>query len=219
MIDLHKPGLVLFDMDSTLITIECIDEIAELAGCRYLVEQITAAAMRGELDFAASLRQRMQLLKGVAQADFQQLFEPIPWSQGAVELLTWFRQLGWKTAVVSGGFTWFAEQLQQQAPLDIVIANQLIWDGDRLTGDVAEPIIDAQAKAAAVTQLAQQFGIAMEQTIAVGDGSNDSLMLQQAALGIAYCAKPALQAVADVVINEPNLSAIKAHLTQQSTSN
>jgi phosphoserine phosphatase len=217
MVDLSKPGLVLFDMDSTLITIECIDEIAALAGRKTEVAAITTAAMEGKLDFAASLRERVRALEGVDRQQFEQLFNPIPFTPGAAELIQWFRQQGWKTALVSGGFTWFAERVKNELQLDIAIANELIWQQDRLTGYVQEPIVDAQYKANMVIELARQFGIEENNTIAVGDGANDALMIEAANLGVAFCAKPALQQLADIVITEHNLMALVEPLKTRGT--
>ncbi|WP_411360479.1 phosphoserine phosphatase SerB [Pseudidiomarina salilacus] len=212
MVNLSQPGLVVFDMDSTLITIECIDELAALVDRKAEVAAITAAAMRGELDFAGSLRQRVAVLAGLERDQLAQLFQPIPLTLGAAELITWFRQKGWRTAVVSGGFTWFTEQLASAIGLDQHCANSLLWDADKLTGKVAEPIVDAQRKASQLKVWAEHYQIPLAQTIAVGDGANDQAMLEAAAVGVAFCAKPALQAVADIVINEPNLMALAHHL-------
>ncbi len=208
MVNFDKPGLALFDMDSTLITIECIDEIAALVGRKNEVAAITAAAMEGQLDFAQSLRERVLALEGVERDAFEQLFNPIPLTAGAAGLIKWLQQRGWKTALVSGGFTWFAERVQNELQLDVAIANQLQWQNERLTGYVEEPIVDAQYKANMVTELAQKFGIDADNTIAIGDGANDALMIQAAELGVAFCAKPALREIADIAIDEPNLLAL-----------
>ncbi|CAI8152680.1 MAG: Phosphoserine phosphatase [Pseudidiomarina mangrovi] len=218
MIDFSQPGLAVFDMDSTLITIECIDEIAERGHCKPQVAAITEAAMRGELDFAASLRQRVALLRGVKEQCLAEIFSPLPLTPGAVELMAWLRQRGWRTALVSGGFTWFAEQLQHYLQLDHAVANRLeIRDGE-LTGEVLAPIIDAEAKAQQLKQLAAQWQIPLHNTIAVGDGANDIAMLQAAGFGVAFCAKPALQSYAQLVINEADLSAIARYFDAQGSS-
>ncbi|MDX1706241.1 phosphoserine phosphatase SerB [Pseudidiomarina sp.] len=215
MIDLSRPGLIVFDMDSTLITIECIDEIAGLAGRKAEVSAITEAAMRGQLDFAASLQQRVQVLAGVAETELTTLFDPIPVSPGAAELIAWFKQLGWKTAVVSGGFTWFTQKLRAALKLDADIANQLEWYQQQLTGRVSLPIVDAQVKADSLRQLAQRWQIDITNTIAVGDGANDIPMLQAAGLGVAFCAKPKLKEIADIVIESPDLMLLKTQLEQR----
>lgn len=205
MINLMQPGLVVFDMDSTLITIECIDEIAALAGKKAEVSAVTEAAMQGEIDFAESLQARVALLAGVPESHLDQLFSPIPLTPGAKALVDWFHSHGWKTALASGGFTWFAEKLQQRLGLDSVLANQLEIHAGTLTGKVIAPVIDATAKAAEVEKLAQDYGIPMAQTIAVGDGANDIPMLQRSGLGIAFAAKPIVHAHADIVIERADL--------------
>lgn len=215
MIDLSRPGLIVFDMDSTLITIECIDEIAGLAGRKAEVSAITEAAMRGQLDFAASLQQRVQVLAGISEAELSSLFDPIPLSPGAAELIAWFKQLGWKTAVVSGGFTWFTQKLRDALKLDADIANQLEWYQQQLTGRVSLPIVDAQVKADSLRQLAQRWQIDITNTIAVGDGANDIPMLKAAGLGVAFCAKPKLKEIADIVIESPDLMLLKTQLEQR----
>lgn len=215
MIDLSRPGLIVFDMDSTLITIECIDEIAGLAGLKAEVSAITEAAMRGQLDFAASLQQRVQVLAGISEAQLRTLFDPVPITPGAAELVGWFKQIGWRTAVVSGGFTWFTGQLREVLELDADIANQLEWHQQQLTGRVALPIVDAQVKADSLRQLAQRWQIDVANTIAVGDGANDIPMLEAAGLGVAFCAKPKLKDIADIVIESPDLMLLKTQLEQR----
>lgn len=213
MPNLQQPGLVVFDMDSTLITIECIDELAALVGKKPQVSAITGAAMRGELDFAASLRARVELLAGVQEQQLENLFWPIPLSHGAAELITWFHDLGWHTAVVSGGFTWFTERLAKTINLDAQLANELHWRDGQLTGRVAEPIVDGTRKAQFLRELAQQWSIPLSNTIAVGDGANDIEMLNAAGYGVAYCAKPALREVADITIDTPELMLLAEHLS------
>lgn len=208
MLDFSQPGLAVFDMDSTLIRIECIDEIAALAGCKQQVEEITAAAMRGELDFAASLQQRVALLAGVEEHTLASIFSPLPLTHGAQGLLLWLRQRGWKTALVSGGFSWFADQLKQHLQLDAAIANQLEIRDGRLSGRVIAPIIDAQAKAEQLHRLAKQWGIALSNTLAVGDGANDIPLLQAAGFSVAFQAKAVVKRHAQLAIDEADLMAI-----------
>lgn len=215
MLDFSKPGLAIFDMDSTLISIECIDEIAAIAGRKQEVSLITERAMQGELDFAESLKARVAALRGVRREQLQQLFEPIPFTPGAQELLHWLQQKGWKTALVSGGFTWFAALVGQTLKLDFCLANHLVWDNDVLTGEVAAPIVDAQTKAESLERWALAIDVPISQTLAVGDGANDIPMLTAAGFGIAFCAKPALQEIADLVIDEPDLMAIARYFEQQ----
>ncbi|RUO57325.1 phosphoserine phosphatase SerB [Pseudidiomarina insulisalsae] len=212
MLNLQRPGLVVFDMDSTLITIECIDELAALVGKKDQVSVVTEAAMRGELDFAQSLRARVELLAGVKQQQLAQLFQPIPLSQGARQLVQWLHDKGWYAAVVSGGFTWFTEQLAREINLDAQQANRLLWHNAMLTGEVAEPIVDAASKARFLQELAQRWSIPLANTVAVGDGANDRDMLEVAGYGVAYCAKPALREVADYSIDTPDLMILAEHL-------
>lgn len=215
MIRLEQPGLVVFDMDSTLITIECIDEIAALANRKAEVSAITEAAMRGELDFAESLQQRVASLTGIAESQFEQLFNPIPFTAGAQELCQWFAEKGWKVVIASGGFTWFANRLAAQLPIDKVVANELEWDQQQyLTGRLSSSIVDAQVKADTLQNCAQHWGISLDNTIAVGDGANDIPMLQQAALSVAFCGKPKVREVADWCIDSPNLFELATRLEQ-----
>lgn len=215
MPDFSKPGLVIFDMDSTLITIECIDEIAALAGCMDEVSAITERAMRGELDFAQSLRERVAALTGVTARQMNAIFEPIPFTPGAEKLVNWLQQHQWQVGVVSGGFTWFTDKVQEHLGLNFFHANSLLWNADRLTGEVAEPIVDAQTKADCLVNWATELGIENSQTIAIGDGANDIPMLEAAGFGIAFCAKPALRNVADLCIDTPDLSAVIDYFEQR----
>ncbi|CAB0152008.1 Phosphoserine phosphatase [Pseudidiomarina piscicola] len=216
MVTIDTPGIVIFDMDSTLITIECIDELAALRGKKQQVSAITEAAMRGELDFAASLRERVKVLNGVSATEMQQLFEPLPLAVGARQLIQWFKQHGWRTALVSGGFTWFSERVADALQLDAHRANQLHWQGSQLngelSGELSGPIVDAQAKADYLCELATRWSIPLSNTIAVGDGANDQLMLAAAELGVAYCAKPMLREQADWCIDEPDLMQLAKRL-------
>jgi len=215
MPDFSKPGLAIFDMDSTLITIECIDEIATLAGCKDEVSAITERAMRGELDFAQSLRARVAALTGVTAQHMGAIFEPIPFTPGAEKLVNWLQLHQWQVGVVSGGFTWFTNKVQEHLGLNFCHANSLLWNGDRLTGEVVEPIVDAQTKADCLANWAAELGIENSQTIAIGDGANDIPMLEAAGFGIAFCAKPALRNVADLCIDAPDLSAVIDYFEQR----
>lgn len=214
MLDFSRPGLAVFDMDSTLITIECIDEIAALVDRKVEVSAVTEAAMRGELDFAESLRQRVAVLQGIEQAQFERLFKPLPLTPGALQLCQWLQQQNWRIVIASGGFTWFAERVQQALQIDAICANELVWNQGRLTGAVVEPIVDAQRKADALKEYAEKWQIAAENTLAVGDGANDVLLLQAAACGVAFCAKPSLKSVADVIVDEPNLATLIDYFTE-----
>lgn len=201
----YPSGLIVFDMDSTLIGIECIDEIARLNDCYTKVAEITKAAMEGKLDFSESLRQRVACLKGVSESSLQALFNPIPLHPGAKELFSTLKEKGWQRAIVSGGFTWFADRLAAELQADAVIANQLEVSDGLLTGRVLGDIVDASIKASSLQALAKKWNIPMSKTVAVGDGANDAMMLEQAAVGIAYQAKPSLKRIADYCIDEPDL--------------
>jgi phosphoserine phosphatase len=202
---LAQPGLLVMDMDSTAITIECIDEIAELAGVGAQVAAVTARAMNGELDFAASLIQRVATLKGAPQSVLEQVASALPLMPGLTSLVSWLQQQGWKVAIASGGFTYFTELLQQRLGLCATFANVLEIDGGILTGRVVGDIVDASTKARVVHQLAEQFGITVGQTVAIGDGANDLPMLHTAALGVAFHAKPKVQAAVSARINHGSL--------------
>ena len=205
---LKQAGLLVMDMDSTAIQIECIDEIAKLAGTGEMVSAITERAMRGELDFSQSLRQRVATLKDAPESILQAVKQHLPLMPGLVETVKELKNHGWKVAIASGGFTYFAEVLQQKLGLDFIAANQFeIIDG-KLTGNVQGAIVDAQYKAQTLQQLAQQFNIATENTVAIGDGANDLTMMQVANVGVAYHAKPKVQQLAQVIVNFTDLTAL-----------
>ncbi|PJG58262.1 phosphoserine phosphatase SerB [Aeromonas cavernicola] len=205
---LNEPGLLVMDMDSTAIQIECIDEIARLAGVGEQVAAVTAAAMQGKLEFAASLRNRVALLAGAPVTILDEVAANMPWMPGLPLMVKTLKQAGWKVAIASGGFTRFAGQLQQALGLDAVFANELVVDGDTLTGQVHGRIVDAAVKAEVLQQLAQQYGIAASQTVAVGDGANDLNMMAVAGLGIAIHAKPLVQAQAAATLNHHDLEGV-----------
>ncbi|WP_370215487.1 phosphoserine phosphatase SerB [Idiomarina sp.] len=204
---LNHSGLIVFDMDSTLISIECIDEIANLLGQRDAVAAITEQAMRGEIDFAASLTQRVALLEGIDVSLFNRLFTPIPFTQGAQALIDYCKSKHWYCVVVSGGFTWFTGRVAEQLGLDMHVANELEIHNGKLTGKVSGAIVDGHKKAQVLQNLKQQLP-ANAPVVAVGDGANDQWMLQAADLGVAFCAKPVLQEVADVSVSQPDLALI-----------
>ncbi len=200
--------LVVMDMDSTLIRVECIDELARMHGVVDKVEAITRQAMAGELDFEQSLRERVALLKGLDYDRVLALSRDLPLTQGAEPLIRVLRILGYKTAVVSGGFTFAAGALKERLGIDYVYANHLEVSQGKLTGRVLEPIVGPQRKADLLDAIAQGEGIALEQTIAIGDGANDLSMLERAGLGIAFHAKPKLKQAADTSVSAGGLDRI-----------
>ncbi len=193
--------LFAFDMDSTLIQGEVIDELAAMTGVGEQVSQITRAAMRGEIDFDASFTQRLALLKGLPEERVDRLLDSIPLAEGAERLIKTLKLLGYKTAILSGGFTFFARALQQRLGIDYIHANELeIVDG-AVTGRVIAPIINGERKAGHLAQIADREGISLEQVVAVGDGANDIPMLNLAGMGIAYRAKPLVREKVDQSIS------------------
>ncbi len=206
---LARPGLLLMDMDSTLIQCECIDEIADFAGLKDKVAAITERAMRGELDFAASLKARVALLEGLPVEVLAQVWrERVRLSPGAEALVEGLHAHGWVVGVVSGGFRYFTDRLRKALGLDFARANELEIQGGRLTGRVRGPIIDAEGKRAVLLEEARARGIPVAQTVAVGDGANDIPMLKAAGLGVAFHAKPAARAAADVCIDNGGLDRV-----------
>lgn len=205
---LSQPGLLVMDMDSTAIKIECIDEIAKLAGAGEVVSAITASAMRGELDFEQSLRKRVGTLKDAPERILQIVRENLPLMDGFEEMVCVLKQHHWKLAIASGGFDYFADYLKERYQLDFAAANQLeIIDG-KLTGNVLGKVVDAQYKANTLAQLKSQYAISEQQTVAIGDGANDLLIIHDAALGVALHAKPKVQEQAKFVINFADLTAL-----------
>ncbi|MFZ7108901.1 phosphoserine phosphatase [Avibacterium avium] len=205
---LQKKGLLVMDMDSTAIQIECIDEIAKLAGTGELVSEITEQAMRGELDFEQSLRRRVATLKGAPENILQQVRAKLPLTSGLVETIQGLQKYGWRTAIASGGFTYFADYLKAELGLDAAASNQFeIVDGI-LTGEVQGAVVDAQYKADTLRQLSEQYHIPMENTVAIGDGANDLPMMKVANLGVAFHAKPKVQQQAQIVVNFADLTAL-----------
>ena len=200
--------LVAFDMDSTLIQGEVIDELAKLAGVGGQVEAITEAAMRGELDFQASFRKRVSLLKGLPASALDDVVRRVPLMDGAERLVGTLRRLGYKTAILSGGFTFFGRTLQQRLGIEYLHSNELAIENGVVTGEVIPPIVDGARKAAMLKEIAQKENLSMEQVIAVGDGANDLPMLRLAGLGIAFRAKPLVRQSAKQAISKLGLDGI-----------
>ena len=200
--------LVVLDMDSTLIRIEVIDELARAAGVGADVSRITERAMLGEMDYDESLRQRVKLLAGLDVAVLDKLAADLPLTDGAETLVRVLKRLGYKIAVISGGFSRAAEALKRRLGVDYAYSNNLEVQGGKLTGRVVGPIVNAQRKAELLETIAQAEGVLLDQVIAVGDGANDALMLERAGLGIAFHAKPKLREAADTSITAAGLDAI-----------
>jgi phosphoserine phosphatase len=193
--------MICFDMDSTLVTMEGIDEMARKMGVHREVARITDKAMRGDFDFEESLRQRVAMLKGMHLDDVMEIRNQMNLSQGAEELLTTLKWLGFKLGIVSGGFDIFADLLKEKFNLDFAFANRLEIENGTLTGKVQGDIVTAAQKARLVNRVACDAGIPLDQVVAVGDGANDALMLTQAGLGIAYNAKKTLDRVANAALS------------------
>ncbi|WP_373048068.1 phosphoserine phosphatase SerB [Vulgatibacter sp.] len=200
--------LVVFDMDSTLIRIEVIDELARAHGVVDRVAAITERAMQGEMDYDESLRQRVALLAGLDVGVLKTIASNLPLTEGAERLVRALRRLGYKVAVLSGGFSVAASALKDRLGLDEAHSNVLEVKGGKLTGAVVGRIVNAERKAELLEEIAMREGILLDQVIAVGDGANDLLMLQKAGLGIAFRAKPRLREAADLSISAAGLDAI-----------
>ena len=202
-------GLFVTDMDSTLINIECIDEIADMQGLKREVAAITEAAMQGEIDFRESLTRRVGLLAGLPESALAEVFDHrLQLNPGAERLLQGLQRAGIRTMLVSGGFTYFTERLKTRLGFDYAYANELeIIDG-KLTGQVLGEIVDGEAKAANLERVRDELGLKPEQVIAAGDGANDIPMLRAAGFGVAFHAKPVLRDVAHCCLDHTGLDGI-----------
>src|SRR6185312_8969156 len=207
---LHRRAmrLIVMDVDSTLISAEVIDLLAARAGCAEQVAKITAAAMRGEADFATSLRERVALLAGLDASVLDEVRGEVQLAPGARTLIRTLQHLGFRCGIVSGGFTQLTEGLAADLGLDFAAANTLEIAGGKLTGKLTGPVIDRAGKAAALRRFADQAGVPLSQTVAVGDGANDLDMIAAAGMGIAFNAKPAVRSAADTSLSVPHLDAI-----------
>ncbi|ABI57383.1 phosphoserine phosphatase SerB [Alkalilimnicola ehrlichii MLHE-1] len=199
--------LVAFDMDSTLIQQEVIDEMAKAAGVGDQVSAVTAAAMRGEIDFKESLRQRVACLEGLPESTLRSVADRLTLTEGAERLVRTLKSFGYRTAIISGGFTYFGRMLQERLAIDYVFANELEIENGLLTGRVTGPIVDGPRKAELLREIAQREQIRLEQVIAIGDGANDLPMLRLAGLGIAFHAKPVVRESARQSISTLGLDA------------
>ena len=200
--------LIVMDVDSTLVRGEVIEMLAAHAGCLDEVAAVTEAAMRGDLDFEESLRQRVALLEGLDAAVLERVYDDIVLAPGARTLVRTLKRLGYRFAIVSGGFTQVTDRLAADLDIDFAAANELEVVDGRLTGRIVGPVVDRAGKAAALRRFAAEAGVQLAATVAVGDGANDLDMLSAAGLGIAFNAKPVVQQAADTAVNVPYLDAI-----------
>ena len=205
---LSRPGLLVMDVDSTLIDEEVIDELGAAAGVGDEIASVTARAMNGELDFREALEARVALLKGLPVSIFDQVYRGVHFTNGAIDLIDALHAHDWKVGVVSGGFHEVVDRLAEDAHLDFWIANRLESNDGELTGRVLGSIVTKDVKLESLRTWANQMGIDMAQTVAVGDGANDLPMIHAASLGVAFCAKPKVQQNAEHCLNERNLAKI-----------
>lgn len=205
----RRKRLLIADMDSTIINVECIDELADFAGVKAEVSEITERAMRGELDFEAALRERVGMLKGLPLADLQRAYdERVRLNPGARTLVRTMTVDGARAFLVSGGFSFFTRRVARAAGFDADRANTLIEAGDVLAGTVGEPILGREAKLAALREEAANLGLPLSATLAVGDGANDLAMIEASGLGVAYRAKPIVAAQAHAKVDHTDLTSL-----------
>lgn len=209
---LSKPGLLVMDVDSTLIDEEVIDELGEAAGKGEEIADVTERAMRGELEFCDALRARVALLEGLPVSVFDTVHDKLHFTRGALELIDTLHEHGWKVGVVSGGFHEVVDRLAAEGHIDLWIANRLDVVDGRLTGKVLGEIVCKTVKLHALRAWAERLGVPISQTVAVGDGANDIPMIQAAGLGLAFCAKPKTQLAADESINDRDLRHVLEYL-------
>ncbi len=201
----REKRLIVFDMDSTIVDAEIIDELAKAAGVEREVREITKKAMEGKLDYKQALIERVKLLKGLPVEVLEKIYNQIELTEGAKELIQALKRAGYKIALVSGGFTYFTEKLKKELGLDYAFGNELEIENGKLTGRLKGRIIDAEEKARIIEELAKREGIGKENIVAVGDGANDRIMIENAGLGIAFNAKKVLKEVADGTLSKENL--------------
>ncbi|MES2291193.1 MAG: phosphoserine phosphatase SerB [Pseudomonadota bacterium] len=206
----RRRSLLVADMDSTMITVECIDELADYVGLKAQVSEVTERAMRGEIDFAGALRDRVALLAGLSEAKVAEcLAERVKLMGGAKDLITAFKAAGGRAVLVSGGFTHFTDTIAAEIGFDRAVANRLVVKDGKLTGEVEWPIVDAQTKRETLLAEAVALGIPVSATVAIGDGANDIPMIEAAGLGIAYHAKPKTEAAADARVRYGDLNVVR----------
>ncbi len=204
----RRKRLLLADMDSTIVAGETLDELADFAGLKQEIAAITRRSMNGEIDFAEALRHRVAMLRGLSLEALERTWARVRLTPGARELVATMRAHGAVTGLVSGGFSYFTERVAALAGFDAHFANRLLDDGEALTGEVGEPILDRDAKLGALRALAREHGLDLAQTLAVGDGANDLAMLHEAGLGVAFHAKPIVAAEARARIDHGGLRAL-----------
>ncbi len=205
----RRKRLLIADMDSTIINCECLDELADMAGLKAKISAITERAMKGEIEFAGALRERVGLLKGLPLEALERVWrERVRLNPGAKKLVATMKANGAYTLLVSGGFTFFTTRVAEAAGFDEHQSNVLIDDGKQLTGEVREPIMGREAKLAALERALTQYGLQADDALAVGDGANDLAMIQRAGLGVAYHAKPVVAAAAGASIKHNDLTAL-----------
>jgi phosphoserine phosphatase len=200
--------LVVFDLDTTFIEQEIINEIAKLAGVDSRVERITKRAMRGEIDYKQALRERVKMLRGLPVSSFDKILSEITLTKGVEDIIFVLKEFGCKIAIITGSFSYFTDRIKERFDIDYAFANELVIKEGRLTGEIKEPIIDADMKRKLIQELIEKEGIRKEEVIAIGDGANDRFMLMEAGLGIAFNAQEILRKVADGVITKDNIKGL-----------